>query len=357
MTALIKKCTLSYYSLGLPDLYDTDGGGAGVGSWSLMANSWGFTGNQYYPPPMDIWGKMMLGWVTPTVISPSDTLISLAPQCQSSSVYKITTNFPSGEYLLIENRQKVCLYDSQMGGSFSGGLAIFHIDENQPSYSSEGYPGQSGWPGNGNHYRVAILQADKLYELEKGVNRGNYGDLYHDGDTFSPSTLSSGPYPNSDSYAYGKIVKKTGISISSISTSGNNIFFRFTVNLSTVKPTSKPTTKPSISFKTSGSPSLYHHSSQPSISPRPSTNSLTSLQIKLRTDGYGSETWFYVLDTDDNNANVFYSYSYLDNYADYTFSTEVNKNHCYQVYMKDDAGDGMCCAYGQGYYEIWWGGT
>jgi len=178
------------YSLGLPDLYDTDNHGNGIGSWSLMANSWGFNNNQYYPPPMDAWCKMILGWVTPTTISPGPTLFSLGPQCQSNTVYKITTNFPVGEYLLIENRQKVCLYDSQMGGSLSGGLAVFHIDEKQPSFDTQGFPGQSGWPYNYNHYRVAMLQADKLFELEKKTNRGNIGDLYHDGDTLGPSTSS-----------------------------------------------------------------------------------------------------------------------------------------------------------------------
>jgi hypothetical protein len=178
---------------------------------------------------MDAWSKSALGWVSPIVITPRGAPYTLGPQCQSSTVFKITTNFPPGEYLLVENRQKVCIYDSRMGGSWRGGLAIWHIDENQGSWTTEGYPGQGGWPDNGNHYRVALLQADQLYELEKGINRGNSGDLYHVGDTLGPSISSAGPYPNSDSYAYGKVVSATGIYISNITSVGNNMSFVFTL--------------------------------------------------------------------------------------------------------------------------------
>jgi hypothetical protein len=206
----------------------------------------GFTGDQYFPPPMDAWCKITLKWVTPTVITPTDVPYLLEPQCQSRSVLKLMENFPPGEYLLIENRQKVCLYDSRMGGPYSGGLAIFHIDENQASYNTQGYPSQSGWPENGLHYKVALLQADKLFELETNINRGNFGDLYHGGDMLVPSSSASGPYPNSDSYAYQKGNNKTQIQISSIFHSGNNISFVFTLLNPTNRPTpiKMPTLKP-----------------------------------------------------------------------------------------------------------------
>jgi hypothetical protein len=55
---------------GLPDLYDVDGPGygQGLGSFSLLGNSWGFDGSQRYPPLMDAWSKSRLGWVVPTVV-------------------------------------------------------------------------------------------------------------------------------------------------------------------------------------------------------------------------------------------------------------------------------------------------
>jgi hypothetical protein len=254
--------------------------------------SQGFQQDQYYPPPMDAWGKIKLGWVTPQVITPSDDPYIIAPQCQTNTVFKITANFPSGEYILVENRQKSCLYDSKMGGSYSGGLAIYHIDENHPDGYKEGYPGQSGWPANGNHYKVALLQADKLFELEKNANRGNNGDLFHDGDYLGPSTSSLGPYPNTDSYAFGRGIQKTNITLSDIKTlPGGSMSFRFMILESISKTTVKPTTytKPSLKLTV-----------KPTIKPAPTPNDNPSAKTpngstRLAMSGVIVRSTLYVL--------------------------------------------------------------
>ena len=86
----------------------------------------------------------MLGWVIPTEVSTSGSY-SLGQACDNDDMIIIRDGYPNGEYLLIENRQG-CGFDAIP----QGGLAIFHIDEDANNIL--GYPGQAGWPGNGDHY-------------------------------------------------------------------------------------------------------------------------------------------------------------------------------------------------------------
>ncbi len=201
--------------LGLPDLYDSDHSGQGAGSWCLMANAWGFDGTQLYPPHMSAWSKAVLGWVTPTVITPG--AYSLEAAERSPTVYRIDRGYAPGEYLLVENRQPD-RFDARIP---QGGLAVWHIDE-AADFNGEGYPGQYGWPENGLHYRVALLQADGSFGLENGWNRGDSGDLYHAGSNeLRPDTL-----PSTDSYQYGRILE-TGNELIEISGAGAVMDFTF----------------------------------------------------------------------------------------------------------------------------------
>jgi len=202
---------------GLPDLYDIDYDGEGIGSWGLMANSWGFDWSQLHPPHFCAWSKIQLGWLTPQIITSCGEYI--APQVETNpTIFRIDQGYPSDEYLLIENRQPVG-FETDIP---QGGLCIYHIDDSA-GYDTQGYPGQAGWPENGNHYRVALLQADGNYNLEKNNNRGDSGDVYHAGGV---SIISDSTVPNTDAYQNGNIIT-TYNTLSSISSAGSIMNFVF----------------------------------------------------------------------------------------------------------------------------------
>lgn len=218
----------------LPDLYDTNGGGAGIGSFGLMANSWGFDGSQLYPPHMSPWSKTRLGWLAPTTLSAPGTY-SLQAVEDFAEVYRIDQGFPSGEYLLIENRQAIG-FDGDMP---QDGLAIWHIDE-QANDVDEGYPGQivggTPWPENGRHYRVALLQADGNYNLERRNNRGDAGDVWH-GD--GVAEINGTTLPSTDTYQDG-IVLETGNRIYGISGSQYQMTFDYGDGVTPPPPLTPP---------------------------------------------------------------------------------------------------------------------
>ena len=220
--------------LGLPDLYDTDSNGSGIGSWGLMANSWGFDGSQLYPPHFSPWSKIGLGWLTPTLIESSGSY-TVAQAETNAQVYKISQGYPSGEYLLIENRQPAG-FESIIP---QGGLVIWHIDE-AAGYYTEGYPVNGSWSGG--HYKVAVLQADGAYDLEKGSDRGDSTDTWHangNSELTVSSAPGSGPFPNTDAYQGGTFVQ-TQNRIYNISASGPEMQFSYQVIGEPVDPPLAP---------------------------------------------------------------------------------------------------------------------
>jgi len=163
------------HALGLPDLYDTDYSSEGLGSWALMAGgSWNSvlrSGDS--PAHMSAWSKSFLGWVTPTQVTGSLPAEPITQASAAGDVYQFLTGVPgvSGEYFLLENRQQSG-FDAGLPGS---GLAIWHVEESKTGNTQECYP-----PLNcsASHYKVALEQADGLWDLDKNVNRGDAGDLY-----------------------------------------------------------------------------------------------------------------------------------------------------------------------------------
>ncbi|MEP7322878.1 MAG: M6 family metalloprotease domain-containing protein [Saprospiraceae bacterium] len=174
---------LGHLLFGFPDLYDTDYSSEGLGNWCLMAaGSWNNNGNT--PAHPGAWCKCKQGWVTIKNQTTNQTNVSIEDVKTSRKVIKMwKRGTGANEYFLLENRQKE-KFDTFLP---NGGLLIWHIDEATPDNKNEG------------HYKVALMQADGLKDLELNRNRGDAGDCFP-GSTnnkkFDKSTI-----PNSKSYA------------------------------------------------------------------------------------------------------------------------------------------------------------
>jgi M6 family metalloprotease-like protein len=203
------------HGFGLYDMYDQDKDESdklaigGLGRFDIMSNSAGWDQNSRIPGHPSAFSRFKIeGWLQPIEII-EDGFYAIQPSEISSHVYKISHNFPTGEYLLIENRQKI-KWDQNWGGS---GIVIYHVDENEFKQTKRGYPGKSGWPAD--HYMVSVIQADGLYDIEKGNNVGDIGDFW-----VKDKILGPGPdFPNTDSIQ-GGVQKATGIRITILSDPG-----------------------------------------------------------------------------------------------------------------------------------------
>jgi M6 family metalloprotease-like protein len=197
-----------YHTLGAPDLYDRDGGLSpgigGLGAYDVMSSPYGAKNDQTLPGSMSPWTKIDLGFTQAREINTNGTYTA-RPSSDFPDYFIIKDGFKlGGEYLLIENRLNTGFDQGLLGN----GILIYKIDETSefPANERRGFPGQAGWPGNGNHYPIALLQADGKYDLENGKNNGDATDYFNSADQkLEPGNgelvaSSQGTYPNTDGY-------------------------------------------------------------------------------------------------------------------------------------------------------------
>ncbi|KAG7358663.1 secreted metalloprotease [Nitzschia inconspicua] len=275
---------LGHY-LGILDLYDTEryqgssNNGFGLGLHALMANSWGFDYSQKYPSHISPWTMMQLGLVVPAVPHKGVNAIQridLTPSANQKSVYKIgdgAFGYPVGEYLLL-CYAKFMKYDT----STFQGILIYHVDE-RAGFNGEGFPGQTGWPQNGNHYKIALEQADGYYELERGIDHGDAGDFFKQDWSLTPYGVyykgsRVAGFPNTNTYQGGK-VQQTHLTIQVLS-APNGESMEFLVSGRDDLPNAPAATTPSPTLNPTPLPTVHQ-------TPSPTAHPTNSLQTPAPT--------------------------------------------------------------------------
>lgn len=181
--------------LGAPDYYDTNystgGSFEGTGQWDMMASgSW--NNNGVTPAHHNAYTKVKVyGWATATVLS-SAASVSVAHAEENASFYQINST-TSGEYWIMENRQKVG-FDAYIPGN---GLMIYHVHSTIASASSSN--------------NINATYPQKMYPVcasattNPGTTASSYGSINSAGCPFpgssSKTSFTDATTPNMKSWA------------------------------------------------------------------------------------------------------------------------------------------------------------
>ena len=112
--------------IGLPDFYKTVGGGIGVMKNYFLMDSGNYNDDGNTPPSLSAIERMLMGWMTPSVLSNKAATYSL-PSIRENKAFQIPTSTP-GEYFLLETRAPLKWDNTSQVQGLGYGLLIYHVD-------------------------------------------------------------------------------------------------------------------------------------------------------------------------------------------------------------------------------------
>ena len=139
------------HTLGLPDLYPTQGDEYSVcDEWDLMDGG-NYADNGWCPPCYSTHAKMLLGWQQPQVLSQPATITDMRPISEGGQAYLVATENPD-EFYLLENRQWSG-WDQRTPGH---GLLVTHVEYSFISWRNNIVNARP------NHHRYEYVHADNM---------------------------------------------------------------------------------------------------------------------------------------------------------------------------------------------------
>ncbi|MEM7131252.1 MAG: M6 family metalloprotease domain-containing protein [Chloroflexota bacterium] len=162
--ANIGICTHEHgHTIGMPDLYDFTFTTSGVGYFDIMGyGTYGIT-RGVRPFHFGAYSKAFFGWVEPTVVLSSTTVIALDAAEVKPEIIKLVPNgnVNSQEYFLLENRQPLGFDQDWLDAGLCGGLLIWHVDLSIiEAYSGHNLVNSPRQPNGPQHSGIRVVEAD-----------------------------------------------------------------------------------------------------------------------------------------------------------------------------------------------------
>lgn len=144
------------HCMGIPDFYDTAGGGCfGMDAWDLMDYG-SYGGDGYEPTGYNTYEKWVSGWIEPTILTEPCYIENMKPLSDAPEACVVFNEANKNEYYIFENRQ---LKGTDVALP-NHGMLVIHVDYDQKVWFDNEVNNTS------NHQRFTVVPADNKLTSE-----------------------------------------------------------------------------------------------------------------------------------------------------------------------------------------------